>query len=237
MPRLMNGFVTAIIVAAGGSTRMGLGFSKQFIPLCGEPVIAHTLRAFERADIIASVVVVCREQDKNEIMKIAADNGFGKVKAFVNGGATRDESVRNGIAACDERTTHYAIHDGARPLISVDDIERVVKAAFETKAAALGTNVTDTIKVVDDNENIVSTPLRSTLRAVQTPQVFEKSLYLGALERASAGDETVTDDCKLVELSGGKVRIVPGSETNIKLTTQSDITLAESILGKLKVES
>ena len=223
-------FVTAIIVAAGGSTRMGLGISKQFIDLRGEPVIAHTLRAFEKAEIIDSIVVVCREQDMENIRDIAQAKGIFKLCALTVGGATRDESVRNGISACDARTTHFAIHDGARPLISVSDIDKVVTAAFEKNAAALGTPVTDTIKVVGEGNVILSTPARATLRAVQTPQVFEKSLYLRALGTAAENNESITDDCMLIESTGEKVYIVDGSETNIKLTTQNDILLAEVLM-------
>lgn len=223
-------FVSAVIVAAGNSTRMGLEISKQFIDLCGEPVISRTLKAFESSKIIDSVVVVCREADKKEIEKIVADKGYKKVRALINGGAERYESVENGIKACDEKTTHFAIHDGARPLISGEDIERVVKSALINNAAALGTPVTDTIKVVNDKDEIISTPVRSTLRAVQTPQVFEKNLYLRALENAVKNNEPVTDDCKLVESLGEKVQIIIGSETNIKLTTRSDIAVAESFL-------
>ncbi len=224
-------FVSAVVVAAGNSTRMGLNKSKQFIDLRGEPVISHTLKAFENADIIDSVVVVCRQADSGEIKKIISEKGYSKVRAVVNGGAERSDSVKNGISECDERTTHFAVHDGARPLISQEDIYNVVKCAFEFSAAALGTYVTDTIKVVDENDEIVSTPERAVLRAVQTPQVFEKELYLKALEYAERNKQPVTDDCKLVENIGRKVRIVIGSETNIKLTTKSDIKIAEAILG------
>lgn len=226
----MNIFVSAIIVAAGNSTRMGLGKSKQFIEICGEPVIKHTLRAFEISDVIDSVVVVCREQDENDIKSVIRSGGFGKVKAVVYGGETRDISVKNGVLACDERTTHFAIHDGARPLISDKDIKAVVNEAVKCKAAALGTLVTDTIKVVDEDNSIISTPDRSTLRAVQTPQVFEKELYLKALAKGS--NKGITDDCQLVESIGEKVKIVIGSEKNIKLTTQDDILIAESFLGE-----
>ncbi len=224
----MSSFVTAIIVAAGSSTRMGLDISKQFIELCGETVIRRTLRAFQNADIIDSVVVVCREQDENEMRKIADSCGFDKVRAFARGGSTRDESVRNGIYACDERTTHFAIHDGARPLIEREDIENVVKAAFDCGAAALGTLVTDTIKVVDNDNIILSTPDRAALRAVQTPQVFEKSIYLRAL---SEGDsDGITDDCQLVESIGERVKIIISRGQNIKLTTRNDIKTAEMII-------
>lgn len=224
-------FVSAVIVAAGNSSRMGLSKSKQFIDLLGEPVISRTLNAFEKSPVIDSVVVVCREVDRAEIEKIINEKGYKKVRALTGGGAERADSVKNGIAECDERTTHYAIHDGARPLISGEDITAVVNEAFKCGAAALGTYVTDTIKVVNENNEIVSTPARSELRAVQTPQVFEKELYLRALENAVNNNEPVTDDCKLIESLGEKVRIVLGSETNIKLTTQNDIKIAKAILG------
>ncbi len=209
---------------------MGLEISKQFIDLNGEPVIARTLNAFEKSSVIDSVVVVCRDSDKKQIEDIVLQNDLKKVKSIALGGLTRDESVRNGIFKCDERTTHFAIHDGARPLISLNDIKKVVSCAVENGSAVLATFVTDTIKVVDENDEIVSTPVRSTLRAVQTPQVFEKNIYLKALEYAKENNELVTDDCKLVENIGGKIKIVIGSETNIKLTTKNDIKLAESIL-------
>lgn len=209
---------------------MGLKISKQFIDLNGEPVIAHALNAFERSSVIDSVVVVCRDCDRKLIEDIVLQKKFKKIRSVAPGGLTRDESVCNGILKCDERTTHFAIHDGARPLISQDDIKRVVSCAVENGSAVLATFVTDTIKVVDENDEIVSTPVRSTLRAVQTPQVFEKNIYLKALEYARKNKEPVTDDCKLVENIGEKIKIVIGSETNIKLTTKNDIKLAKSIL-------
>ena len=226
---MMRTFVSAIIVAAGNSTRMGTGESKQLIRLKGEPVIKHTLWAFEISDVIDSVVVVCREKEEKEIKTIIKKSGFGKVKAVVYGGQTRDASVKNGVQACDERTTHFAVHDGARPLVSDEDIRAVVNEAIKSKAAALGTLVTDTIKVVDGENIIVDTPDRSALRAVQTPQVFEKNLYLKALREGRR--KGVTDDCQLVESIGGRVKIVIGSEKNIKLTTQNDIAIAEMYLG------
>ena len=227
---MMGTYVSAIIVAAGNSTRMGMSKSKQFIKLHGEPIIKHTLWAFEISNVIDSIVVVCREQDEKDIKAVIRSGGFCKVKAVVYGGKTRDVSVKNGVLACDERTTHFAIHDGARPLISDKDIKAVVNEAIKSKAAALGTLVTDTIKVVDEDNNIISTPERSALRAVQTPQVFEKNLYLKALEKGS--NKGITDDCQLVESIGEKVKIVLGSERNIKLTTKNDIMIAESFLNK-----
>lgn len=223
-------FVTAIVVAAGNSTRMGYGLSKQLISILGKPVIGHTLTAFEKAHSISEVVVVCREADLSEIKEIAETENCRKVKKYVFGGATRSESVRAGVLAANEATTHFAIHDGARPLVLPEDIDNVVSTAFEFGGAALAVPVTDTIKIVDDEGFIISTPLRTTLRAAQTPQVFEKELYMSALENLQGAD--FTDDCSLVEAVGAKVKIVIGDYTNIKVTTAQDIPLAEGILRK-----
>lgn len=226
----MANFVSAVIVAAGGSVRMGVADSKQFIPLLGHPAIEYTLRAFEKCYLIKEIVVVCREQDKDRIRTIADENGFTKVSSLVEGGASRAESVRNGIKAANDRAKYFAIHDGARPLITVEEIERVVEAAFETGAATLGVPVKDTIKVVDGYNKIESTPLRSQLRAVHTPQVFEKELYQFALENAGDNMINFTDDCSLIEHMGGEIEVVKGNEENIKLTTPIDVVIAESIL-------
>lgn len=231
----MSAFVSAIIVAAGGSVRMGIADSKQFIPLLSRPAIEYTLRAFQNCYLIKEIVVVCREQDMERIDSIVAENDFSKVKKLVVGGASRAESVRNGVKAASEKAEYYAIHDGARPLITVEEIQRVAEAAFETGAATLGTSVKDTIKIVDGFNNIESTPLRSQLRAVQTPQVFEKDLYTFALENAGDNVINFTDDCALIENMGGEVQVVKGSEENIKLTTPIDIVIAESILKERNI--
>ena len=226
----MSAFVSAVIVAAGGSVRMGSAESKQFIPLLGKPAIEYTLRAFEACGFISEIVVVCRDSDAERIKTIAADSGIGKLSAVVNGGESRAHSVKNGIAAASAEAKYYAIHDGARPLITPSEIESVVKAAFESGAATLGTAVTDTVKIVDENGTIESTPLRSALRAVQTPQVFDSELYSFALEKAEHRLGEFTDDCSLIEDMGGEVTVVDGSAENIKLTTPIDIVIAESIL-------
>ena len=228
----MKNYVTVIIVAAGNSSRMGLATSKQFIPLLEQPAIQYTLTAFERSYLINSIVVVCRPQDEIAIRTIIDNNNIKKVDAIVYGGSTRSESVLNGIKASNDETTHFAIHDGARPLIELEDIEKVVKGAFETGCATLGTYVTDTIKTVDEEGYISSTLTRSKLRAVQTPQVFEKNLYLNAFNNAMDSKLDFTDDCQLLENYGAKVKVIIGNTTNIKLTTQSDIIIAENILKR-----
>ncbi|MEE1318977.1 MAG: 2-C-methyl-D-erythritol 4-phosphate cytidylyltransferase [Ruminococcus sp.] len=227
----MAAYVSAIIVAAGGSVRMGIADSKQFIPLLSRPAIEYTLKAFQKCYLIKEIIVVCREQDTERIQAIVDENGFAKVSKLVLGGSSRAESVRNGVEAANEKAKYFAIHDGARPLITVEEIERVTEAAFETGAATLGTTVTDTIKIVDGFNKIESTPLRSQLRAVQTPQVFEKDLYKFALENAGDNAINFTDDCALIENMGGEVEVVKGNVENIKLTTPVDIILAESILN------
>ncbi len=223
-------YTTAIIVAAGDSTRMKCKMSKQLIPLCGRPAIEYTLRAFQDCDLINEIIVVARPQDINDIAHTAFT--FKKVMAVTAGGSDRAASVRKGIHAASRQTTHYAIHDGARVLITTEEITRVLNVAYETGAAALGTPVIDTIKVMGEDGNILSTPDRRTLCAVQTPQVFEHDLYLRAIDNAVANGLSVTDDCAMVEALGVPVRIVRGNFTNIKLTTPSDIVIAEALLKR-----
>lgn len=225
----MSAYVSAIIVAAGGSTRMGSADSKQFIPLLGKPAIAYTLSAFQECGAVSEIVVVCRAEDIDRIKQLAQSIGCVKLNAVTEGGSCRAESVKNGILAASAKTEYYAIHDGARPLVTPEEIAAVISTATETGAATLGTPVTDTIKNADENDVITGTPVRGTLRAVQTPQVFEKELYALALSEAE-NLELVTDDCSLIEKMGGEVQIVAGSRENIKLTTPFDVLVAECVL-------
>lgn len=225
-------YTSAIIVAAGNSTRMGSGVNKQLIPLNGRPAIEYTIRAFQNCDLINEIIIVARPQDIEDIAYSAF--AYRKVSAVVAGGRDRCESVRKGIHAATKLATHYAIHDGARPLITPEAIAKVLKAAYECGAAALGTPVVDTIKVVSENMEIQSTPDRSRLYAVQTPQVFERALFMRVIEHAVSCNLSVTDDCAMVEAMGEKVRIVKGEYTNIKITTPADIPIAEAILSRRK---
>lgn len=228
--------VSAIIVAAGNSTRMQSKISKQFLPLLGKPALYFTLSAFQTCPQIGEIIVVSREQERLAVQKLAEDSGFTKVTSVVSGGASRGESVKNGVMAASENTEFLAIHDGARPLVRPEDIEKVLITAYRTKAAALGVPVKDTIKTVDEHGFVIHTPDRETLRAVQTPQVFERALYMKGLEKALQDGRTYTDDCQLIEHAGGRVAIVSGSEENIKLTTPYDVLLAECILKSRKQE-
>lgn len=223
-------FTSAVIVAAGNSTRMGKGMNKQLLKVCGVPVLGRTLMAFEKTPVISEIVVVCREEDMPSFKEIAEEYSISKIKTFVKGGECRSESVKNGVEATSPESQFVAIHDGARALILPEAIERSVAGAVKYRACALVVPVTDTIKVVDKDGVIVSTPERATLRAAQTPQVFERELYLDALRKTADAGVEFTDDCALVEWAGVPVHTVMGDYTNIKITTPEDLPLAESIL-------
>ena len=223
-------FVSAIIVAAGNSTRMGTGTSKQFIKLGSKEVIAHTLTAFEHSELTSEIIIVAREQDREQIGEIAARYGISKLSCIVLGGDTRQQSVLSGIEATHPNCKYFAIHDGARPLVSSDVITDTIKLAFEHGAATTAVKVKDTIKKANDDMSIAQTVDRSTLWAVHTPQVFERTLYLNAAKRAKMNGMDFTDDCQLFEYCGIKVMLCEGSEKNIKITTPEDVTLAQSIL-------
>ena len=176
-------FVSAIIVAAGQSRRMGGDTSKQFILIDGVPVIVRTLKAFEIAERIREVVIAARQEDIPQMYALIQDYEITKVKQIITGGETRQESVFRAIAQVDENADFLAIHDGARPLIRPQEIDLAVSAAVEHGAAALGVPVKDTVKQVDADGKIVDTPERSTLWAVQTPQVFLVRFICGQRSR------------------------------------------------------
>lgn len=228
---VVNMSVTAIIVAAGASIRMGKPISKQLIPLNGTEVIIHTLKAFEKAESIDQVIIVCRNEDVSEISHLVGKNNILKVLKVVEGGNTRQESVQKGINAVGANTDYVAIHDGARPLILPSDIENVVANARKHCCSSLAVAVKNTIKLVDDNGFVEETPDRNKLISVQTPQVFELELYKQAAMFAAENKKDYTDDCQLIEAFGTKVHITYGDYTNIKVTTPEDVIVAENILN------
>ena len=215
-----------VIVAAGSASRMG-GIDKGMAPLGKEPMIVRTVRAFQNCDAIASIVIVTREDLIRPISGLCRD--MNKVAAVVAGGGSRQESVHLGLNALPKGTKLAAVHDGARPLISWQVIDRVVRAANTYGAAAPAIPVKDTIKVVEGGL-VRETPDRSALMAVQTPQVFDFDLLRGALKKAEEDGAQVTDDCSAVERTGMKVKIVEGDERNLKVTTPLDLKIAELLL-------
>ena len=216
----------AVIVAAGSASRMG-GIDKVMAPLRGEPVILRTVRAFQETDAIREIVIVTREDLIMPVTNLCA--GLDKVKAVVVGGGSRQESVWLGLNALSKGMELAAIQDGARPLVTPALIDRTVRAAHSYGAAAPAIPVKDTIKV-EKSGLIESTPDRSTLRAVQTPQVFDFDLLRGALQKARDDGAEVTDDCSAVERLGMKIRLVEGEERNLKVTTPLDLKIAELLL-------
>ena len=216
----------AVIVAAGSASRMG-GIDKVMAQLKGEPMIVHTVRAFQDCDAIAEIVIVTREDLVLPISELC--RGFGKVQAVVVGGKSRQESVALGMNALSDKCELAAIQDGARPLVTWQLIDRVVRAAHAYHAAIPVIPVKDTIKVCN-SALVVSTPDRSTLRAVQTPQVFDFDLLRGALKQAEIDGAEVTDDCSAVERLGMTVKIVEGDERNLKVTTPIDLKFAEMLM-------
>ena len=216
----------AVIVAAGTASRMG-GIDKVMAELKGEPMIARTVRTFQECDAISEIVIVTREDLIIPITNLCRE--MPKVKAVVRGGKSRQESVGLGLNALSNKVKLAAVHDGARPLITWQVIDRTVRAANSYGAAAPAIPVKDTIKVVE-GRIVKNTPDRSTLFAVQTPQVFDFDILRGALKKAEADGAAVTDDCSAVELMGMSVKIVEGDERNIKVTTPLDLKIAEMLL-------
>ena len=216
----------AVIVAAGSASRMG-GIDKVMAPLQGEPMLVHTVRAFQNCDAIKEIVVVTREDLLEKVSALC--NSFSKVTIVVPGGADRPESVQKGINALSSKVRLVAVQDGARPLITAAVIDRTVRAAHAYGAAAPGVPVKDTVKIVQGGI-VQSTPDRSTLQAIQTPQVFDLDLLAGALEKARKDKAVITDDCSAVERLGMSVKIVEGDEKNIKITTPMDLIVAEKLL-------
>lgn len=219
-----------VIVAGGNATRMG-GIDKVIAQLGGEPLIRQTVRAFEKTDSVSEIVIVTRADLLEKIMGICRD--FSKLTTVVVGGDTRQASVKNGLNALSEKVKIVAIHDGARPLVTPEVIDRTIRAAGSYGAAAPAIAVKDTIKVVSGGI-VTQTPDRASLRAVQTPQVFDFDLLRAAHAKLEADGAEVTDDCAAVERMGMSVKIVEGDERNIKVTTPMDLCLAKMILEEFK---
>lgn len=219
---------TAVIVAAGQASRMH-GVDKIMAELNGEPVLCHSIRAFQACEAVDAIVVVAREALVPEIQALCVQKGFTKVRAVTPGGATRTASVMAGLDRAPENTALAAIHDGARPLVPPSVVREAIETAARTGAAAPAIPVKDTIKIAE-NRVVRKTPSRDTLFAVQTPQVFDFDLLRGALQKALETGAAITDDCSAVEALGMQVRLTEGSDENLKITTPLDLILAEAIL-------
>lgn len=223
----------AVIVAAGTSRRMQ-GQNKIMAELLGKPVIAYTVQAFETAECIDEIILVTRPEQVDRIKALMQEQGMRKVRMVIPGGVTRIQSVEKGLLSVSKGTELVAVQDGARPLVTPELIQRTVERARHSHAAAPAISVKDTIKVTDDAGRVLSTPERKMLRAVQTPQVFDRDLLLAAWEKARREGAVHTDDCGAMEAFGVPVYLTEGSEENIKLTTPLDLILAEELLRRRK---
>ena len=219
----------AIIVAAGNASRMG-GADKQMMAIKGIPVLARTLLRFQNTSEIDEIIVVTKAEKTEAVAALAKEYDISKLCCVVCGGATRQESVKNGIDALNSSVKTVLIHDGARPLIKETIISRVAKEAQEFGAAACGARIYDTVKQIDADGNIIGTLDRDYLIRIQTPQGFDLEKYKEAME--SCPDISLcTDDCAVMESASYKIRLVESDDTNIKVTTPGDVAAAERILA------
>ena len=221
----------AIVVAAGKGTRLGGDRPKQYLELGGVPIIVHTLRQFERCREISEVITVLPAEDTAGFQSLVSEFGLKKASRAIAGGATRAQSVRNGLQAIGNAEI-VAVHDGVRPFVSADEIDQVVEAAKASGAAILTAPVADTIKRVAGS-NIVETVPRANLRRALTPQCFRLEILrkaYEALDSLEADGTEITDDSFLIERLEVEIVAVEGSARNIKITTEKDLRLAEILL-------
>ncbi len=223
--------VTAIVLAAGKSSRMGTEKSKLLLPLLGKPVLAVTLAVFQACEAIRDILLVAPAGEEERYARLAEQQRIDKLSGVLAGGAERQYSVANALAALPADCDLVLVHDGARPLLEQEDLLRVIEmaASEDLDGAILATLVKSTVKLAFNDLLVDKTLSRSRLWAAQTPQVFKKDVLCAAYERGLAEGVQVTDDSSLVELFGGRVRIVPGSEDNIKITTPADLDAARAI--------
>jgi 2-C-methyl-D-erythritol 4-phosphate cytidylyltransferase len=226
--------VSAIIVAAGSSQRMG--FDKLLSLLGDRPVVAHSIDRFEQCDQIDEVILVVRPERRSEFQQVVDVFGFTKVNRLVDGGSERHLSVWNGISQLSEACEIVAVHDAARPLVSSDLISRSVTLARESGAVSLAAPIVETIKRADREQNVTESVDRSGLWAMQTPQVFRFDWLLDAYKRIVDSGRSVTDEVSALQEAGYVVRLLQNTDWNIKITFPQDLDLAEKMMNLREVK-
>ena len=226
----MKPICTAVIVAAGKGRRMGTEVSKQFLPLCGKEILAHSVEKFERAEKIRDIVLVTGKDSLQDVRDMAQEYGWKKITSVVAGGKERQDSVWNGLQAVSDDTDIVLIHDGVRPFVTEDILDHSIETAVEMGGCVAGVPAKDTIKVCNSENIAVATPDRSTLWQIQTPQTFRKDLIMQAYQKAKEDGFVGTDDASLAEYSGCRVKVIMGSYRNIKITTKEDLLIGEAFL-------
>lgn len=222
--------VTAIVLAAGRSTRMGGGENKQFLELLGKPLVYYSLAAFERAASVRNIVIVRRPDYAKQAEEIVSRYGFQKVVAFVDGGEERQNSVWNGLDACPPGTRIVAVHDGARPLVTPELIEATVQCARVHGTGIASTKVVDTVKEADEQKRVLRTVDRTSLWSVQTPQTAQFELLRDGYAKVFALKMVVTDEAAAVKTLGHEVHLVEWPYLNFKITRPPDLAVAEALL-------
>ena len=227
----MEGKFGAVIVAAGSSRRMGGQGSKVLEDLGGQPVLLYSFRTLASSPWVGELAVVCREEDRPQVEALLAGK-TDKPWVVAPGGQERQDSVLAGVAALDPDTPYLLIHDGARPFVTAEQVDALCQDAVAYGAATLAVPSKDTCKLSDGQGFVESTPPRDRLMAIQTPQAFEREMYLYAARKAQASGLRYTDDCQLIEAAGGRVKLTAGDYRNLKLTTPEDRVAARATLGK-----
>jgi len=222
----------ALIAAAGIGRRMG-GQGKQYLLLGGEPMLAHTLRAFESCSAVQQIVVAAGGEDLGRCRELVKHYKFNKVRQVVEGGRERQDSIYNGLRALPEQTKVVAVHDGARPFVTSAVIEDCFSGLDGWDGVIAGVPAKDTLKRIE-GEKVVETLDRQDIWQIQTPQVFPADLLVKAYKKAGSDGFYGTDDAVLMERLGYRIRIIMGSYENIKITTPDDVVIAEAILEKRK---
>lgn len=240
METLYKEKITAIVLAAGQGKRMNSKIQKQYMLLNNYPILYYSLLCFEKSFVDDIVLVVGKGEEEYCKENFIDKYGFKKVRAIVEGGKERYHSVARGIGAITWDCDYCMIHDGARPFVTEDILSRAIETAIETKACVVGMPVKDTVKIVDDNKDVESTPVRAKVWQVQTPQTFEYNLIKKSYQKLIKEEEellskgiSITDDAMVVEyFTKTKVRLVEGNYENIKITTPDDLNIGEQILSK-----
>ena len=224
--------VTAVIVAAGSSKRMGGEVDKLFLEVQGMPVIGHTWKTFDEHQLVDEIVVVVREDAQAAFEQLALNLPLHKPYRFIHGGDERQDSVRNGIRAACEESQIIAIHDGARPCVDQETITNTIRAAEEEGASVAASKIVDSVKLSDGHGRISQNIDRTHLWSVQTPQVFKADVIAAAMKAVADEGIFITDDTSACELIGQSVVLIESKNSNPKVTTESDLAFVSFLLQR-----
>ena len=226
---------TVIILAAGKGTRMQADLNKQYLLLQGNPIIAYTIKAFEESPLIDNIILVINENDNKLFEELIVNKfKFEKITKIITGGKERQDSVKKGLAQVHKKTKIVLVHDGARPFVTNNIIKNCIEGATKYDAVSAGVPIKDTVKIIDEEKNVISTPKRSSLWITQTPQAFKVKVLTKAHLEANNDNFLGTDDASLVERMGVSVKMVDGDYKNFKITTPEDLVAAEAMINYIK---